>query len=308
MRDGGTAAPGWRPTGLRWSAGGPALAWHRLREPDREDSVRPLRLGTRIAFEVGADRRCVGVARAGRRILCATRAELGADARGGRCPACDRMDRSSSIAADTRLDDPRPFRLYLALHGRDRVKVGITAAERGSRRLLEQGALASVFLLEGALVAIRRAEHRLHIALGLPEHVGTTAKRVARVSPDTAAHRAAALAAVAESVTALPAWPFDLTPVTPADYADHCAAYALPVAGLHPTAEIAPLTPGSVVSGELTCAIGPDLYLRTDDALLLLDTRRLQGWPLAAAHPDTPPTARLLPVPPRPPDAPQALF
>ncbi|MGW7008514.1 DUF2797 domain-containing protein [Streptomyces sp. NPDC054933] len=44
------------------------------------------------------------------------------------------------------MDDPRPFTVYLAHHGTAGVKVGITAVERGTARLLEQGALASLAL------------------------------------------------------------------------------------------------------------------------------------------------------------------
>ncbi len=63
--------------------------------------------------------------------------------RGARCEECARLDRAHSVAADTLADDPRPYHVYLAWFGTGMVKVGITAVERGSARLLEQGPSAS---------------------------------------------------------------------------------------------------------------------------------------------------------------------
>src|SRR4051812_11565804 len=122
----------WTCSGLRWTPEGPVLVW---------DGGRPSALswGQRVAFAVadGSARRCVGA----RGHACRVRAGVRGGSRGARCEECARLDRAHSVAADTLADDPRPYRVYLAWFGPGLVKVGITAVERGSARLLEQGAV-----------------------------------------------------------------------------------------------------------------------------------------------------------------------
>lgn len=190
------------------------------------------------------------------------------------------MARSRSIATDTRLDDAREFHVYLAHHGRV-VKVGITAVERGHTRLLEQGALSSLFLSRGSLVAARRCEALLTTALGLPQQVTVVSKRSARRAPGTPSGRAADLLGLAERTAGL-AWPpgqarLEASPV------DHCPGYPLPDGGLTPGFELCPLAAGAVLAGEVACRVGRDVYLVTPDGILLVDTGLLQGWALTRA-------------------------
>ncbi|MGI5249119.1 DUF2797 domain-containing protein [Actinacidiphila glaucinigra] len=179
----------WRCTGLRWVSGAPVWTWWHPRLGDRRS---PVRLGDPLALAVepGAVRRCTGVWRAGRWTPCPRAAELPAQARRDQCEQCAALDRSRSVAADTRLDDPRPFAVYLAWFGPGLGKVGITAAERGSARLLEQAAICFTFLGRGPLMAARRSESVLGTALGIPDRVSTSAKRAARAAlPPAAARR-----------------------------------------------------------------------------------------------------------------------
>ena len=295
-------ATGWRAGGMGWRDGDAVMEWVPARRGQRA-RASGLALGAEPAFLVGEDRRCLGVWRAGRRVPCAQGAALPPQARSGQCPECTALDRSNSIAADTRPDDPRPFAVYLAHHG-SAVKVGITAVERGTARLLEQGALASLFLSSGTLMSARRSEHVLGAALGLPDRVATPRKRDARRRPGTADGRAAELGALAERVRTLSDWPPAGQQPRDPQVTDHAAAYGLPDDGLHPRAAVAPLCPGSTVAGRVACRIGTDLYL--DDAagapgLVLLDTRRLTGWSLQPAEPGARRTASLdaLPAGPR---------
>jgi len=213
--------------------------------------------------------------------------------RTAQCPACQAADRADSIAADTRLHDPRPFAVYLAHHG-CAVKVGITAVERGNARLLEQGALASTVISTGTLTAARRIENLLGAALGLPDRMSATRKREARTRPGTAAERATDLLTTAERVGQL-AWPQGQDRCG-AQVTDHADAYGLPVGGLWPDTAMLPLAPGDVISGRIACRIGTDLYLETVSGLVLLDTRLLAGWALGRAEPGTAPTASLEPL------------
>ncbi|QMU78752.1 DUF2797 domain-containing protein [Streptacidiphilus sp. PB12-B1b] len=294
----------WRAVGVAWRDGAAVLTWWAPGGGAPRSSR--LDLGAELAFTTGADRLCTGVWRAGRRHGCPTGAHLAASARSAQCPACQAIDRADSIAADTRLHDPRPFAVYLAHHG-GAVKVGITAVERGDARLLEQGALASAVISSGTLTAARRVENLLGAALGLPDRMSATRKRAARVRPGTAAERAADLLAAAERTQAL-TWPEGQTRREPL-VADHAAAYGLPARGLQPVAAMLPPGPGEVIAGRIACRIGSDLYLDAEPGLVLLDTRLLAGWALGRAEPGAALTVPLEPcaAPDRPDDQ-DALF
>lgn len=290
----GEPARVWRPTRLGSVDRAACLEWS---APHGRTTSSPLPAGVDLAVTVGADRRCLGVWRAGRLIDCPTGAAIEPDARSAHCASCTAADRSSSVAADTRLDDPRPFAVYLAHHG-DVVKVGITAVERGDARLLEQGALASVVLSTGTLLAARRSESMLGAALGLPDRVSTVRKRAARLRPATPAERTADLTALVERVHALPRWPPSGQLRRPVAIADLTVDYPLPPEGLAPRVAVRPLEPGASVVGRVACRIGADLYLDTSRldisaGLVLLDTRLLAGWALARAPSHTPMTAGL---------------
>jgi hypothetical protein len=292
----------WLFVGLGWWGGTAWLAW----EPPAGEGVRRSVLvpGARRAFTVVGDRTCTGVWRAGRRIRCPQGAAVTARARGAQCAGCRALDRSHSVAADTKLDDPRPFAVYLAHHG-GVVKVGITAAQRGVDRLLEQGALSSVSLSSGPLMAARRTESLLGTALGLPDRVLVRAKRAAREHPGTPEERAADLRTVAQRALALPGWPAAQLP-RPVAPVDHTAGYGLPAGGMRPVAAVPPLGPGHTVAGRVVCRIGADVYLDTRAGLVLLDTRLLNGFPLQHAPPGADLDAPLHPL--DAPDEPQGLF
>ncbi|MGR7001322.1 DUF2797 domain-containing protein [Yinghuangia aomiensis] len=290
----GPAPHVWRPAGVRWSDDGPALTW--VAPGGAPPRVSPLRLGGTPSFRVGADRRCLGVRRGQRRIPCPDAAELPPSAHGGQCPACQALDRSSSVAADTVPDDPQPYRVYLAYHGTETIKVGITAARRGIDRLLEQGALGSVFLAEGPLMAARRAESVLRTGLGLPERVMSPAKRTARLAPEAAERRAERLSEVRRAALASAGWPESLSSAGEFPIVDHGPAYGLPDGGIHPSAEVAPLTLGAVVAGTIKHVIGSDVYLATPHGLVLLDGRLLEGWALGSVPAEAVIDAALHPV------------
>ncbi|MGO4750975.1 DUF2797 domain-containing protein, partial [Streptomyces sp. 2MCAF27] len=106
----------WRCTGLRWGRSEPALAWH---HPAHGDRASPLSPGRPMGFTTGSGRLCVGVRRGARHTPCPVGAEVSASAVSAQCPDCARLDRSYSVAADTRTDDPRPYDVYLAWFGPD---------------------------------------------------------------------------------------------------------------------------------------------------------------------------------------------
>ncbi|POX37811.1 DUF2797 domain-containing protein [Streptomyces sp. Ru73] len=278
----------WRCTGPRWSDGAFGLGWYHPERAEERRSALPA--GRRLAFAVEGERRCLGVRRAGRWTACPRAAVLdGAGAR-DQCPDCARLDRSRSVAADTMADDPRPYGVYLAYFGPGLLKVGITAAERGAARLLEQGAVGYSWLGQGPLMAARRAEALLGSALAVRDRFGKAEKRAARRALPPVAERAAALAVLHAEARSLPGWPEALR-AAPYAYVDHSEVFGLDRIPAAPggVAEIRALRAGDEIVGQVMAAAGADLYLgqegRAGDAApaLVVDARLLAGRVLRAA-------------------------
>ncbi|MEU6354962.1 DUF2797 domain-containing protein [Streptomyces sp. NPDC047072] len=264
-------AQAWRCSGLGWSADGPVLRWDGGRRS-------ALTWGKRVAFAVaeGGVRTCVGA----RGHPCPARTAVSARSTGTRCEECGRLDRSHSVAADTFVDDPRPYRVYLAWFGPGMVKVGITAEQRGSRRLLEQGAVCFSWLGTGPLMAARRTEELLRAALSVPDRIPYGEKRAVRSSlPASAAERFAEIAELHGRAVALSGWPESLERA-PYGPVDHVETFGL--TGLAPAAgEVGELVAGGTLGGTLVAAAGPDLHLETPDkGVVVLDTRVMTGWDL----------------------------
>lgn len=240
------------------------------------ERVSELTYGDDVAFRVtGTERLCVGVRRGG----CPLRSVVPRRSSGGQCPECARLERSRSVAADTMADDPRPYAVYLAWFGPGMVKVGITADERGSARLLEQGAVAFTWLGRGPLMAARRTEELLRAALGVPDRIPYKEKRAVRSSLPGRAERAREIEESHRRAGALAGWPESLARAS-FDAVDHAGVFGLE--GLRPmTGVVTELAPDGTVVGRLLAAAGPDLHLGTaDGAVVVLDTRLMSGWEL----------------------------
>ncbi|MFB6848419.1 DUF2797 domain-containing protein [Streptomyces sp. NPDC056373] len=266
-------AQAWKCSGLRWSADAPVLLWGGGRRS-------ALTWGKRVSFGVaeGGVRSCVGA----RGHACPLGAVVSGRSTGARCEECARLDRAHSVAADTIADDPRPYRVYLAWFGPGMVKVGITARERGSARLLEQGAVCFSWLGVGPLMAARRTEELLRAALRVPDRIPYAEKRAVRAAlPEAAADRAREVAELYERAVALPAWPESLVrePLRVVDHVDVFGLAGVPVA----VGDVRELVAGGVVGGELVAAAGPDLHLATGAGVVVLDTRLMTGWGLVPA-------------------------
>ncbi|MFI1375878.1 DUF2797 domain-containing protein [Streptomyces longwoodensis] len=265
-------AQAWRCAALRWSAGSPELTWDGGRRS-------PLSWGKGVAFAVapGEVRRCVGA----RGHPCPRRTPVPARGTGGRCEECARLDRAHSVAADTLADDPRPYHVYLAWFGPGMAKVGITAVERGTARLLEQGAVCFTWLGAGPLMAARRTEELLRAALRVPDRIPYAEKRAVRSRlPAGEAERTAELADLHARAVGLTGWPESLAP-EPFRPVDHVRAFGLDRDAPAAVGEVTELTAGAGVRGELVAAAGPDLHLRTArDTVVVLDTRLMTGWDL----------------------------
>ncbi|WP_405734720.1 DUF2797 domain-containing protein [Streptomyces sp. NBC_00028] len=263
-------AQAWKCAGLRWSADGPVLTWDGGRRS-------ALTWGKRVAFGVadGGGRTCVGA----RGHACPVRAPVAGRSTGARCEECARLDRAHSVAADTIADDPRPYHVYLAWFGPGMVKVGITAEERGSARLLEQGAVCFSWLGVGPLMAARRSEELLRAALRVPDRIPYADKRAVRSAlPGTEGERAAEIAELHARAVALGGWPESLRaePFRPVDHVGVFGLAGVPAA----VGAVSELVAGGAVGGRLVAAAGPDLHLGTRGGVVVLDTRLMTGWGL----------------------------
>ncbi|MFE9409376.1 DUF2797 domain-containing protein [Streptomyces sp. NPDC006704] len=267
----------WRCEGVRWGVGeGPAEGRARLRWEGGRSSA--LDYGRVLAFQVAGARSCVGA----RGNPCPVGAPVPGRSTQARCSECARLDRTHSVAADTFVDDPRTYRVYLAWFGSGLLKVGITAEERGSVRLLEQGAVAFCWLGRGPLMAARRCEELLRAALGVPDRIAYAEKRAVRARLPGVAERTAEVAELRARAVALAGWPESLERVD-GEVVDHAGAFGL--TGLAPaTGVVVELVDGGVVGGRLVAAAGPDLHLAAADGhVVVLDTRLMRGWDLTAA-------------------------
>ncbi|MFF1511646.1 DUF2797 domain-containing protein [Streptomyces sp. NPDC058326] len=261
----------WRCRGITWSGGAPGLRW-------RGGRVSSLAYGQGLAFRAVGARRCPG-ARGNR---CPLEAVVPGRATGGRCAECARLDRAHSVAADTFLDDPQPYRVYLAWFGPGMTKVGITAEARGEARLLEQGAVTFSWLGRGPLMAARRTEEVLRQALGVPDRVAYERKRAARHTLPAAPVRVGEVEELHRRAGAVGGWTETLEPLEFAPR-DHVEVFGLD--GLPPLdGTVTELVDGGVVSGRLLAAAGPDLHLLDPGGrCLALDTRLMSGWALQGA-------------------------
>ncbi|WP_411109369.1 DUF2797 domain-containing protein [Streptomyces sp. c-19] len=261
----------WRCRGITWSGGAPGLRW-------QGGKISPLAYGQRLAFRAVGPRRCAGA----RGNPCPLEAVVPGRSTGGRCAECARLDRAHSVAADTFLDDPQPYRVYLAWFGPSMTKVGITAEARGEARLLEQGAVTFSWLGRGPLMAARRTEEVLRQTLGIPDRVAYERKRAARHALPPASVRAGEVEELHRSARSVGGWTETLEPLEFAPR-DHVEAFGLD--GLPPLAgTVFELVDGGVVTGRLLAAAGPDLHLLDPfGRCLALDTRLMGGWELRSA-------------------------
>ncbi|RFU87365.1 DUF2797 domain-containing protein [Streptomyces triticagri] len=285
---------------MRWRDGRAVLGWSVGGRGGRRESEPAV--GRRLAFACRGGRRCLGVWRAGRYTQCPRAAEVPARGTRAQCQECARIDRSYSVAADTSVDDPRPYGVYLAYFGPGLLKVGITAVERGSARLLEQGAVAFVWLGRGPLMAARRAEGVLGGVLGVPDRVPYARKRAVRGELPGVQERMRELRECHARVWELAEWPESLSRL-PFEPVDHSVEFGIPE--LESAVEraagdggggvvVRELVEGGVVAGRLLAAAGPDLHLwsswrapgtgRQRTGVVVVDTRLMSGWGLVAVE------------------------
>ncbi|BFV55143.1 DUF2797 domain-containing protein [Kitasatospora sp. CMC57] len=277
------AAGGWTATGLRWRDGVPRLtAASGARVLEREVAT-----GSRVGWTVVGPRRCVGIRTAHRHHPCPVAAELEPGGKAGQCGSCQDADQGLALARDQILDDGRTYRLYLAWFGPGLAKVGLTAEQRGTARLVEQAALAWTFVARGSLPGIRRAE--LTVAQsGLARERFTAKAKVGgwwRLPPPD--ERVAAVDALrAQVLRVLAGHAIELFPSEPVT--DQVDLFGLTDGPPTAYREVTALAGGATLGGTLHPPIGRHLFLTPDQSgatPVLLDTRLLIGWALRPTPP-----------------------
>jgi hypothetical protein len=186
------------------------------------------------------------------------------------------------MARDAALgDDGREYLLYLAWFGPGLVKVGLTAADRGRDRLLDQGAIAFTPLASGPYTPIRQAE-RLTAASGLAaERISGRAKVTAWWTLPPAHERAALIAATyAKILTAVP-WPGRVQ-LQPCSVTDQARDFGLDMFTPQDYDEATGLSDRAVLAGQIRLVVGRHLLLETAGGMLLADMRRAAGWTFRA--------------------------
>jgi len=267
---------GWTTTGLYWQQGSAALA---ASGPDGSEYRVPVAPGMDFGWQAAPPRRCVGLWRpaTGRRLPCPHRQPIPPDGAGAQCPACAAADPGRALARDHAPDDDREFVLYLAWFGGELFKVGLTAAERGSDRLAEQGALAFTGLARGGWAPIRGLERQTAAAGLARERISWPAK-IAHwwALPDREDRRAAVESAHGRIHAGL-SWPDTVQPL-PCRVSDQVAAFGLdrpPPASYRP---LLALRSGGALTGRTVALVGRRLLLDIGAGHVLADLRLLAGW------------------------------
>lgn len=269
-------------TGLHWHGGNAALT---VINNDGDESSCPVRVGDPVSWRVHGPRRCVGVwlATAGRRQQCPHQVIIDRTGSQSQCPGCAGRDPGRALARDATPNDPRTFALYLAWYGDGLLKVGLTAAERGSDRLTEQGALAFTWLCRGPFQSIRAAEQQVAATAVARERLHRNTKIAAYRRPGDSTLRHDQLAAAHQRLTTLLDWPPERIPA-PLEIHDHTALFGLADPIAWPTQQITDLADDAVLAGSVTCLAGQDAIIAIDSVPTLIDLRLLAGRQLTAGH------------------------
>lgn len=241
-------------------------------------------LAQQFAWRVHGPRRCIGIynGKTERRQPCSRRAEA---SDGSQCAACLAADPGRLIAQD-RTSPPGTFRTYLALFGRDTVKVGLTAERRADDRLLEQAAAAHVFISSGSYYDARQTELRLSSGLGLTQQLSWRRKRELWSEETEADQRLEVLAAKAADARNLLGHSAQVNAPRDESVVDDAAHYGLP-GGVLPRQRRVPtvMQESDAAAGTVVGVLGKLLVLDDGHGCLVLDTRALEGWTVTNAAP-----------------------
>jgi hypothetical protein len=235
-------------------------------------------------------RGCCGIWTGSHRIACPLESTV-ADGTDPQCPQCAAADRGRALARDAIADDGRAYCLYLAWFGPGLLKVGLTAAERGQDRLLEQGAITHTLLAEGRYPVIRAAEQSVSAAGLARERIPARAKSAAWWNLPAADARLNEVTAAREAIVAHLTHPGAVL-IPDGPVIDQAAAFGLGLDLPRSWAEVTAVDSGACLAGEVTLVAGRQLLLSTRHGYVLVDMRRVAGWPFTPTAGDGEPADR----------------
>jgi hypothetical protein len=232
-----------------------------------------------FAWQAAPPRRCIGRwhPHTRRQLRCPHRQPL-ADTAPPQCAACAAADPGRALAQDRADGDTRDFVLYLAWFGGDLFKVGITAADRGTDRLAEQGAIAFTSLARGPFTHTRTAEHRAALAGFARERVSWPAKIAQWWALPDAAARHELVTAAHTRIQHAADWPATLEPL-PCRIIDQVTRYGLDGPAPRSYRRLTHIRAHTRLAGRVTAIVGRQLLLDAGRAgHVLADLRMSAGW------------------------------
>jgi hypothetical protein len=238
---------------------------------------RPAAPGSPVSWILHGPRQCTGTWTGTTRRPCPAAAQIPADGADAQCPACAAADRGRQIARDAALgDDGRQYLLYLAWFGPGLVKIGLTAADRGRDRLLEQAAIAFTPLAAGPYTPIRQAERLASVAGLAAERISSRAKLTAWWNPPPPAERAAQLTKARDRIAGQATWPSRVR-ILPCAVTDQAADFGLEQNPPGGYTEVTGFSDPATLGGQIVLAAGRHLLLHTAIGPLLADMRHAAG-------------------------------
>lgn len=164
--------------------------------------------GAVVSWTVHGPRSRIGAWTGTFRRPCPAAASVPAQGVDAQCGTCATADGGRQIARDAVLgDDGRQYLLYLAWFGPGLVKIGLTAADRGRDRLLEQAAIAFIPLAAGPYTPVRQAERAISASGLAAERINSRSKVTAWPRLPPLAGRAAQLTAARDRIAEHISWP-----------------------------------------------------------------------------------------------------
>jgi hypothetical protein len=254
---------------------------------------RPSAPGEHVSWLLAQPRTCTGVWADAMRRPCPSGAAVKADSTDSQCGACARADKGRQIARDAAPDDGREYLLYLAGFGPGLVKVGLTAADRGRDRLLEQGAISFAVLAAGSYGPVRQTERTVSATGLAAERVTAKAKAAAWPVLPPPGERAQALGSIRDNIASTVSWP-DGVERRPGTVIDQARDFGLDASLPVRWREVTAISDGAVLSGAIRVVIGRRALLDTTEGLLLCDMRRVAGWAIRPVPDDIPPAGLTL--------------
>lgn len=204
------------------------------------------------------------------------------------CPACQKRTgfnpafyHAKSVSPQQEIRNQEPHLLYLAYFADDIVKVGISHAQRGKARLLEQGARSALVLETFPTAHIaRQYEAQIAALPGIYEMVQLPKKISALTTPhdQSAAHRY--LVKTRQIIEEALGVSFDDSQL------EHLDSFYFP----HTQPRFVDAyncAPDHIISGTVTGMLGSLLFCAHQDTPVFLSLKKYIGYPLTLSHSET---------------------